>query len=276
VDHADLKPVMNRVHRKIDYLSAKHHRQLKTQLQAQQSENARSLQLRGKQSPSRKEDSSAATFCLNDSEMKRLAMSELTKIPVKVLENRLHGLGDRITRHLSPEPMSNRMQGGKTPTQPDSPFKHVSEQKCVLVSPAISHITQSPKRAIVIARTESKTFNNNLAGGCTAVCAAAAMAIIFAFRIKNYFLPACTQRFQAAKAIQHAYLIHFYRNFYGSRKRRAAFFVLVRHLRRFSRRWRMLKRMRSICFIRKFLVSIKLRAKFTSAVQKKFELVRLG
>jgi hypothetical protein len=51
---------------------------------------------------------------------------------------------------------------------------------------------------------------------------------------------------------------------------------LVRHLRRFSRRWRMHKRMQCICFIRKFLVSIKLRAKFKSAVQKKFELVRLG
>ena len=245
------------------------------QLQTIQSANARSPDLREKQLPSRNAESSAANFCLNEIEMKRLAMSELTKIPTKVLEKRLHGLGDRVVRHLSPERMNSPLVGSNA-------SKHVSEQKhWGQVSPPttpMSGIPQSTKRHNAISRLEpslelNHVSNKSWLGGSTATCAAAMMAIIFCGRIKNVFLPTCDRRLQAVNTIQRAYLLYFYRRFYGSKSRRAAFFVLVKRLRKCVWRWRNRKRIKCIHFIRQFLVSIKLRAKFALAVQKKVKMV---
>jgi hypothetical protein len=262
IDDADLKPAVKRIQRKIEELTNKQQRKLATQLQSRESAKARSPQPPAKQSPSGK---IVPKICLTEIETKRVVISELTKIPVKVLEKRLHGLGDRIIRHLSPDRMNSSFEGGNTP----------EPSKAGQVSPLVHSTPQSPKRQSTLAHVEATVSNKSWVGGGPAICAAALMAIIFCNRIKSVILPASKRRKHAVHTIQRAYLLHFYGNFYGSRKRRAAFFVLVKQLRRYVRRWRFCKKIKGIRVIQQFLISIKLRAKFTCAVMKKKHMVIL-
>ena len=94
------------------------------------------------------------------------------------------------------------------------------------------------------------------------------------FCINNLYVSACARREHAARKIQRASLIHLFRHFYGrSRKKRSAFAVLVRSLRKYVRRWLIRKRSRCVHFIRQFLTSVKLRRKFVCAVKHKFKMV---
>jgi hypothetical protein len=262
IDDADLKPAVKRIQRKIEELTNKQQRKLATQLQSRESAKARSPQLPAKQSPSGK---IVPKICLTEIETKRVVMSELTKIPVKVLEKRLDGLGDRIIRHLSPDRMNSSFEGGNTP----------EPNKAGQVSPLVHSTPQSPKRQSTLAHVEANVSNKSWVGSGPAICAAALMAIIFCNRIKSVILPASKRRMHAVHTIQRAYLLHFYGKFYGSRQRRAAFFVLVKQLRKYVRRWRFCKKIKGIRVIQQFLISIKLRAKFTCAVKKKKHMVIL-
>lgn len=244
----------------------------KSQIHAKQSADERNLQSPTKHSLLKKEDGKNDNFCLNEIEMKRLAMSELTKIPVKILEKRLHGLSDRLERHLSPERRSSSSSRGATPT-----FNQLSP-KSGNVSPksrvSLAYSPQSFNRCGAVPCADSKALNQNWVGGGPAACAAVMMAIAFCSRINNLYVSACVRREHAARKIQRAYLIHLFRHFYGrSRKKRSAFVVLVRSLRKYVRRWRIRKRSRCVHFIRQFLTSVKLRKKFVCAVKQKLNMV---
>jgi hypothetical protein len=242
----------------------------KTQIRAKQPADERNLQSPAKHSLLKK-DGKNDNVCLNEIEMKRLAMSELTKIPVKILEKRLHGLSDRLEGHLSPERRSSPSSRGATPT-----FNQLSP-KSGNVSPksrSLAYSPQSSNRCGAVPCTDLKALNQNWVGGGPAACAAVMMAIAFCSRINNLYVSACARREHAARKIQRAYLIHLFRHFYGrSRKKRSAFIVLVRSLRKYVRRWRIRKRSRCVHFIRQFLTSVKLRRKFVCAVKHKFKMV---
>jgi hypothetical protein len=270
IHDADLKPAVKRIQCKIEELANKQQRKLVTQLQSRESAKARSPQLRAKQSDPGKIVPNA---CLTEIETKRVIMSELTKIPVKVLEKRLQGLGDRIIRYLSPERTNSSFEGGNTPEPSRDLF--FEQSQAGHVSALVHSIPQSPKRQSTLAHVEANVSKKSWVGGGPAICSAVLMAIIFCNRIKSVILPASKRRLHAVNTIQRAYLLHFYGTFYGSKKRRAAFFVLVKQLRIYVRRWRFCKQIKGIRLIQQFLISIKLRAKFACAVKKKLHMVIL-
>jgi hypothetical protein len=243
----------------------------KAQIHAKQSADERNLHSPTKHSLLKKEDGKNDNFCLNEIEMKRLAMSELTKIPVNILEKRLHGLSDRLERHLSPERRSSPSSRGATPTLNQLSPKSGSDSP---KSRSLAFSPQSSNRCGAVPCSDSKALNQNWVGGGPASCAAVMMAIAFCSRINNLYVSACARREHAARKIQRAYLIHLLRHFYGrSRKKRSAFAVLVRSLRKYVRRWLIRKRSRCVHLIGQFLTSVKLRRKFVCAVKHKFKMV---
>jgi hypothetical protein len=263
---SDLKPAIERIQCKI------------AQLNKSSSAASSNSQQRGKKSSLKNGESSISISSLDEITLKRMTMSEMTKIPIKVLEKRLPGFAERLTRHLSP-PKS--LLGGDDIMIPEISgtcasafFKRHSSVSSQL-SPINHRNTQSPTPQNLMPCMELNAVTKNCESGCLATCAAAMMAIVFCSRIKNVHLPLCVRRSQAASSIQRAYMFHFYRNFHGSRKKRAAFFMLVKNLRKLIRIWRLRKKTRTIHFIKRFLVSVKLRAKFVRAVKQKFKLVRV-
>jgi hypothetical protein len=262
---SDLKPAMERIQRKISQLN-----------QRQLTASSSSL-MGGNKPPS----NNPTVSSLDDVELKRLAISEMTKIPVKVLEKRLPGLGERLTRHLSPERLNSpsgrddAVHVELSSTCASTTFKqeHSARDHFTHISPINHRSTQNSMLRNSIACLESNVINKNWVSGSLATCAAAMMAIVFCGRIKNVILPHCLSRSQAATSIQRAYLNHFYSNLYGSRKKRAAFFILVKRLRKLVRNWRLRKKTRMIHSVKLFLVSMRLRAKFVRAVKQKFSMV---
>jgi hypothetical protein len=258
----DLKPVIERVQLRI----AKSNKSL-----ASQSAGESSVQ-QGRHKATLK---NSETSSLNETELKRLAMSEMTKIPVKVLEKRLPGLGVRLMRHLSPERPKSSFDGDcATSSELTRATSSSTAAVALHCNEHWNRRNESFKHRNSIACTVSNVDNKNWAGGGIATCAAAILAIVFCSRMKNVHLPAYAFRSQAAIAIQRAYLRHFCRIFYGSRRKRAAFFILVKRLRILVRNWRLRKRTRVIHFVKRFLISIKLRSKFVRAVKQKWNMVR--
>jgi hypothetical protein len=264
----DLKPVIERVQLKI----AKLNKSL-----ASQSAGESSVQQGQHKAKLKNSETSSFISSLNETELKRLAMSEMTKIPVKVLERRLPGLGVRLMRHLSPERPKSSFDGDCA--TPSGLTRDTSSPTAAHTAAALhcdehwNRRDESSNHRNSISSTVSNVGNKNWAGGVNATCAAAILAIVFCSRIKNVHLPAYALRSQAAIAIQRAYLRYFCRNFYGSRKKRAAFFILVKRLRIFLRNWRLRKRATVIHFVKRFLISIKLRSKFVRAVKQKWNMV---
>jgi len=260
----ELRPAMERVQYKITELKNK------AQMQEKQSASAKTPN-----SPAKKKnaDKSASTFCLDERELRRLAIAELTKVPVKVVEKRLHGLGDRLIRHLSPKRTSSPFNDGAVPEvsrseTAGSPIQH-SAQNPTSSSPnshASTAIIHRPKR-------QSDFQSPKWIGGGPIVCAVALLAIVFIRRTRNGSMLACALSSQAAVTIQRAYFLHFYRRFNQTRKKRTAFFLLVKALRKHVKRWRLRKKIRMIHFIRRFLVSIKLRRTFVEGVNQKLKMV---
>jgi hypothetical protein len=260
------KPEIERIKYKVAQLKNK------AEIHAKQSADVRHHQSPKKtHSSPKKENGDNNNFCINEIEMKRLAMSELTKIPVKILEKRLHGLSDRLIRHLSPE-RTNSCSAGTTPSFNQLSPKSGNDSP---ITRTLAYSPQNSNRCGAIPRADSKSLKDNwLVGSSLATCGAVVMAIAFCSRINELYSCACARRDYAARKIQHKYLIHLFRHFYErSRKKRSAFFVLVRSLRKYVRRWRLRKRIRCVHYIRQFLTSVKLRRKFNLAVKHKLKMV---
>jgi anti-sigma-K factor RskA len=217
-----------------------------------------------------------STKFMSEIEMKRVAMSEMTKIPVKILEKRLHGLGDRLVERLNPQPTTSPMQESSAEQLSCSNYRRPHLLPKVAVSPPGSSPT-SPKRQHAVASSDLYSTNKKWRDGGAGTCAVAVLAVVYCHRIRRLWLLSRARRSiisHAANTIQRAFLTHMYHHrFHGSACRRAAFFKLVKYLRRYVRRWRFCKRVSGIHHIRRFLFSIKLRAKFVGAIKQKVDMV---
>ena len=95
----DVAPAIERVQFKMVEMKRR------AQLQERQREEAREKRGGMMQGIGAKKsiDKNGSGFLLDEAAMRRLAICEITRIPVKVVERRLQGLGERLVRHLSPK-----------------------------------------------------------------------------------------------------------------------------------------------------------------------------